>query len=293
MYLENTIFINKSRNVIQSSLLILGMMVILWMLMYIIVNDYIASLAIFAGVVMFFLNPFVSHHVLFNLKKTTKLYPQQAPGLFEMLRQLSYKADIEEPELYYMANNEMNAFTTYNRGKPVIVVSAGLLSFLNTFELQGVLAHEISHIRNRDVFLLTFAEATRWLISFLAAFGQILFFLMMPFAFWGTTRISLFSIALVFSAPFVSRLLWFGLSRIREYQADIGSAELTGNPRALASALRKISYKPQSLFDFFFKRYHQNKEIKNDLLKTHPHTQSRIDKLESFEQTKYHRHFLE
>lgn len=281
MYYEETLSINKSWNFIQTSLYILGMLVMLWLLMSFIIGNYIVSFLIFAVTVFVFLNPVISQKVIFNFTKTQKLLYHDSPLLIEILRQISYQADIEEPELYYISDNNMNAFTSYFRKKPVIVLSAGLLRALNQREIQGVIAHEISHIKNKDIFLLTFAQATRWLITVLSVIGQFLILMSLPFMFWGAPSISLFMFLVIFSSPFISRLLWLGLSRTREYQADIKAAELTEDPLGLASALSRISFRQHSLFDLLFRRAYSSRYRESDILKTHPDVQMRIEKLKS------------
>lgn len=162
-----------------------------------------------------------------------ELKRENAPELFEIVQKLTQKAKLPMPKLYVVNNPTPNAFafgrTQTDSG---IAVHAGLLQVLNKEEVEGVLAHEIGHINNRDVAVMTVAS----IIPVALYYGFLIF---------GKDEDghgSIVTILGAFAAQFIGQLMVMWLSRQREYFADEFSARLTGNPNALMSALAKITY---------------------------------------------------
>lgn len=162
-----------------------------------------------------------------------ELKREEAPELFEIVQRLTRKANLPMPKLYMVNNPTPNAFAFgRTQSSSNIAVHAGLLSALNKDEVEGVLAHEIGHINNRDVAVMTLAS----IIPVMLYYGFLIF---------GRDENGRGSIATIlgaFVAQFIGQLLVMGLSRQREYFADEFSARLTGNPTHLMSALAKITY---------------------------------------------------
>ena len=162
-----------------------------------------------------------------------ELKREDAPALFEIVQRLTQKARLPMPKLYMVSNPTPNAFAFgRTQSDSNIAVHAGLLSALNKDEVEGVLAHEIGHINNRDVAVMTLAS----IIPVMLYYGFLIF---------GRDengRGSLATILGAFVAQFIGQLLVMGLSRQREYFADEFSARLTGSPQHLMSALAKITY---------------------------------------------------
>jgi len=162
-----------------------------------------------------------------------ELKRESAPEIFEIVQRLAQKARLPMPKLYMVNNPTRNAFAFgRTQSSSNIAVHAGLLSALNKDEVEGVLAHEIGHINNRDVAVMTLAS----IIPVMLYYGFLIF---------GRDengRGSLATILGAFVAQFIGQLLVMGLSRQREYFADEFSARLTGNPTHLMSALAKITY---------------------------------------------------
>ncbi|HEX2066878.1 MAG TPA: M48 family metallopeptidase [Candidatus Thermoplasmatota archaeon] len=150
------------------------------------------------------------------------------------------------PKVYVQEDDDINAFAAGRDAKQAVVcATTGALRALNQEELQGVIAHELSHIRNQDVKVTTYAIA---LIGLIAMLGEIVFYSM----FLGGHRrgrneggghilLLLAAIVFIILAPLLSKLVYFAISRRREYLADASGAELTRNPEGLASALEKIA----------------------------------------------------
>ena len=162
-----------------------------------------------------------------------ELTREKAPELFEIVQRLTQKAHLPMPKLYIVNNPTPNAFAFgRTQSDSNIAVHAGLLSVLNKDEIEGVLAHEIGHINNRDVAVMTLASVLPVMLYY-------------GFIFFGSDRegrSSLMTIIGAFVAQFIGQLLVMWLSRQREYFADEFSARLTGNPVHLMSALAKITY---------------------------------------------------
>ncbi len=217
---------------------------------------------------------------------------QEEPQLYETLTRLCAIAGITRPRLAIANNSIPNAFATGRNAKnSVIAVTTGLRSMLDQEELEAVLAHELSHVKNRDVMVITFAS----LISTAA------FFLFRSTLNSSVSRGKSGKQNLVFIIPLVAAAVWIisyllirALSRYREYSADRGSAILTGRPSVLASALMKISgimerVPTKDLRDVegmnaFFIIPAISGSSFLDLFSTHPSVEKRIAALERIEQ---------
>lgn len=166
---------------------------------------------------------------------------EEAPGLYDLVASLSERALIPMPKVFIVPTKSPNAFATGRDPQhSAVAVTQGILELLSREELEGVLAHELTHIRNRDTLTQAVAGTLAGAITFL---GRLLSF----GTFYGpVTRDErrgsnpvgvLFLIVL---APIAAALIQFAISRTREFSADLGAAEITGNPTALASALEKL-----------------------------------------------------
>ena len=160
---------------------------------------------------------------------------QEAPKLYEMVRELTTRADLPMPRLYMIPSDQPNAFATGRGPKhSAVAVTSGITKLLSEDELRGVVAHELAHIRNRDILTQSVASAIGAMITYLAYF----------FLWFGGDNDSplglIGSIALVLLAPLAATLIQLGVSRQREYSADATGASITGNPESLASALLRL-----------------------------------------------------
>lgn len=223
------------------------------------------------------------------------LTPQQAPRLTSMVERLAQLADVPVPRLAVMPTRMPNAFATGRNPKhAVITVTQGLVDQLSDQELEAVLAHELTHIKNRDVAVITIASFFAMIASFIVQ--QFFFFGLMA----EDDRDRRGGQAIIF-VWFASLVVWAlsyvlirTLSRYREYAADRGSAILTGHPGYLASALRRISANinrtPQrdlrqaENFNAFFIMPAIRKDSIMELFATHPSLEHRIDRLEKLQE---------
>jgi heat shock protein HtpX len=163
---------------------------------------------------------------------------QSAPEFYGMVEELSQRAGLPMPKVYIMENPQPNAFATgRNPQNAAVAATTGLLRILDRDEVAGVMAHELAHVKNRDTLVMTMTATIAGAISMLANFGM--FFGgggrdRNPFGVIGV-------ILMVILAPLAAMLVQMAISRTREYGADRGGAEISGQPMALASALAKIS----------------------------------------------------
>ncbi|HXZ81843.1 MAG TPA: zinc metalloprotease HtpX [Terriglobales bacterium] len=192
---------------------------------------------IFAGF-MNFISYFFSDKIALMASGARPISPQQAPRVYQIVQRLTQKTGTPMPKLYMIPTESPNAFATgRNPRHASVAVTQGILELLNDEELEGVLAHELGHVRNRDILISSVAATLAGAITFLARMG-----------FWfggsrddrnrgGGGAIGLIMLIL---APLAAMLIQLAVSRSREYEADATGARTTGNPYALASALAKI-----------------------------------------------------
>ncbi|RJS19342.1 protease HtpX [Corallococcus sp. H22C18031201] len=168
---------------------------------------------------------------------------EQAPWLHQMVERLAARAGMPKPKVYLLPTAQPNAFATgRNPSHAAVAVTAGILDILDQRELEGVLAHELGHVRNRDTLIGTVAATLAGIISYAA---QMLFWFGGSMLSRGDERegglaSALSNLGLLLVAPLAATLLQLAVSRSREYGADATGAELTGDPDALASALLKL-----------------------------------------------------
>jgi heat shock protein HtpX len=163
---------------------------------------------------------------------------REAPELYDMVRQLANNAGLPLPKVYIMENPQPNAFATgRNPENAAVAVTTGLMQTVNRDELAGVIAHELAHIRHHDTLLMTVTATIAGAISMLANFAMFT---------GGGNRDNggigtIGAIALMILGPLAAGLVQMAISRTREYEADRGGAEISGQPLSLASALQKIA----------------------------------------------------
>ena len=163
---------------------------------------------------------------------------RQAPELFDMVRQLAQNAGLPMPKVYIMENPQPNAFATgRNPENAAVAVTTGLMNTVSKEELAGVVAHELAHIKHHDTLLMTITATIAGAISMLANFAM----------FTGGGRNDrngigmLGTLALMILGPLAAGFVQMAISRTREFEADRGGAEISGQPLSLASALQKIA----------------------------------------------------
>ena len=240
-----------------------------------------AVVAFCIAAAMNFFSYFFSDRLALAMYRAQPVTREQMPRLYAVVERLTGRAGLPMPKVYIIPTDSPNAFATgRNPSHASVAVTHGILGLLNDEELEGVLAHELGHVRNRDILTSSIAATLAGAITMLAR---------MAFWFGGGRRrdnglVTLFMLIL---APFAAMLIQLWVSRTREYEADATGAHLTGNPYALASALEKISaYSKQiplvaspSSAHLFIVAPLLSGETWASLFSTHPPIRERIQRL--------------
>jgi heat shock protein HtpX len=220
--------------------------------------------------------------------------PQEAPGLHAMIEKLCIQADLPKPRIAVADTNLPNAFACGRSQKSATVcATTGIMRTLSPSELEGVMAHELAHVKHRDVLIMTIASFFASLAAIILQFG---FF----FGGGGDDDNPSFIVVLLvsFAVYVISFFLMMALSRYREFAADRGAAIVTGRPSALSSALVKISNSVQQLpqrdlreaerlerMNAFFIVPVRVKSVLQSLFSTHPPMEKRIARLQELERS--------
>ena len=213
---------------------------------------------------------------MYNAQPVTK---SQEPILYDAVETLSAKAKIPVPKVYIIPENTPNAFATgRNEDHAAVAVTSGILKILNKDELEGVIAHELSHIKHKDILISTMAATIASAVVLLSRWTMF---------FGGSDDSSMIkTIAVAIIAPVAATLIQMAISRSREYEADAGAARVSGKPEALASALAKLSISAKrrpmdanpSTAHMFIVNPLSGGTIMN-LFSTHPPPEKRIERL--------------
>ena len=199
-------------------------------------------IAFMMALVMNFVSYWFSDKIVLAMYKAQPVTEAQAPDLHAMIRRLTQKAGLPMPKVYIIPDESMNAFATgRNPEHGVVAVTEGILRALSREELEGVLAHELAHIKHRDILTGTVVATIAGAISMLAQMAQ------WAMIFGGGRRgdsdeggSPVVALVMMIVAPIAAMLVQMAISRTREYEADKGGASIAGNPYGLANALLKL-----------------------------------------------------
>jgi len=234
---------------IKTTLLVGILTGILFAIAYLMGLDPIVALgfAAFMNLIIYWF----SDRLVLRMGRAKVVSEEDAPRVYAALRRLNITSGTPMPKVALVDNPVPNAFATgRSPGKATVAVHTGLLSVVNDEELEGVLAHELTHVRHWDTLTMTIAATVAGAITYLAQWG---WFFGGAFGYGGggygrgRQQGSLIGLLLMLVlAPFAAMLVQLAVSRTREYAADEGGAKLSGKPLALASALEKIEYQARS-----------------------------------------------
>jgi len=191
-----------------------------------------------------------SDKIVLTMYRAREVAPQEAPRLYQMVKELSIGAGMPQPRVYFIPTETPNAFATgRNPRHAAVAVTEGIMRVLDYDELKGVLAHELAHIKNRDTLLATIAASIAGAVTLLAHMGRFA----LIFGGGGRSRgrdgNALTMLLMVILAPLAALVIQMAISRSREYAADRRGARFIGTGRPLASALQKLeSYSRGSRF---------------------------------------------
>jgi heat shock protein HtpX len=252
-------------------------------------------LAAILWIIMSLVGYFQGDSILLASSRARKIDPTDHPRLYNVIEEMKIASGLEKmPAVYIVDDPAMNAFATGRDPKKAsVAVTSGLLQKLNRDELQGVVGHEMAHVRNRDVLLMAMCAVLLGTIVMLAWYGS----RFMIFGGMGRTRrssssggsagtaiIVIVALVLMILAPIFAQLIYFALSRRREYLADASSALYTRYPEGLASALEKISGSTEQLKSanqatapmYIINPFRKQGLTAQDLTSTHPPISQRI-----------------
>jgi heat shock protein HtpX len=290
-------------NQIRSIVLVTGMGIVLLLIGYFLglafINSAIAGLVIALLIwgIMSLIAFFQGDSIILGVAGARKISREDHPRLYNIVEEMKIASGLEKmPDVYIMDDPALNAFATGRDAQHAsVAITAGLLAKLNRDELQGVIAHEIGHVKNRDIRLMTLASVLLGSIVILAWYGtRVLFFSGMS---GGNRRgsnnngggggqiiILVIGLVLMILAPIIAQILYFSLSRKREYLADASSALYTRYPEGLASALEKLQNNNTQVKNankataplYISNPFYKKGMAVNDLFATHPPLADRI-----------------
>lgn len=252
-----TLYTHKESNIAKTWLYLTGFLILVilvgWVISYLMQTSAILWIAVVLAVLMSFFSYWYSDKIVLRMSRAKEIKKQDNPELYRIVENLCITAGLPLPRVYIIEEAQPNAFATGRSPKNgVVAVTRGLLERLDRTELEGVLAHEFSHIGNRDILLSTIVVVLVGVVVILTDF----FF---RIAFWGgmgrggreggQARIIMIALALALAilAPIFATLMKLAISRKREFLADASGALLTRYPEGLARALEKISRSPEPM----------------------------------------------
>jgi heat shock protein HtpX len=239
------------------------------------------------SIAMNFASYFFSDKIALRMYRAEPMTREQAPQIYRIMDILCSRDGIPIPKIYIIPDDSPNAFATGRDPQHAsVAVTQGALSLLNEEELTGVLAHELSHVKNRDILISSVAATLAGMIMWIANMARFAAF------FGGRDRDedggggALGGLITIIVAPIAAMLIQMWISRTREYQADASAAEVTGNPGGLVSALQKLENyskripmeaSPSTAHMFIIHPFSGGSLM--TLFSTHPPTQKRIERL--------------
>lgn len=203
--------------------------------------------------------------------------PRDLP-LYRLFEELCHRLNLDgQVDLYYSRVNMLNALTLGTGSRATIVLTLPLLETFTVSEVEGVIAHELSHVKNRDLRFMSIAQVATRMVSDLSTLVIFAAFILVPLSLLtGSPHLPLLSVMLAIVSPYLAILMQMKLSRTREFAADLGAVEAIRNPDGLISALLKLEAMQlnMGLFGLFRRRTHP--------LHSHPETRERVERLNSY-----------
>ncbi len=288
---------NKRKTILLVTLFTVLVLGIGWAIGYLVNNDSVTGLIITVIILAIYIpiTYFSASSQVLRMSGAKEIKKQDHPQLFGIVEELSIAARVPMPKVYIINDPAPNAFATgIKPEKGAVAFTTGLLATLNREELAGVVAHELAHIRNYDIRLMTVCIALVGVIALIANFGSRMLL------FGGGNRRSnnnqksnpimmLIAVVFLILAPIASQFVRLAVSRNREYLADATAVEFTRNPVGLINALRKISADPQDVQNaqqatasmYISRPLGKKRKNRGSLWATHPPIESRIERLQN------------
>jgi len=243
-------------------------------------------IALLVAVGMNFFSYWFSDKLVLKMYKAQQVDETTAPQFYSMVADLAQRAQLPMPKVYLIQEDAPNAFATgRNPQNAAVAATTGILRVLSERELRGVMAHELAHVKHRDILISTISATMAGAISMLANFAM----------FFGgrggdgRSHNPIAGLLVAFLAPMAAALIQMAISRAREFEADRGGAEISGDPQALASALQKIQRVAQGIPLETTERHPETAQMMimnplsagglRGLFSTHPATEERVARL--------------
>ncbi|MDI1260034.1 zinc metalloprotease HtpX [Aquabacterium sp.] len=243
-------------------------------------------MALLVALGMNFFSYWFSDTMVLKMYKAREVDATTAPRFYAMVQDLAQRAQLPMPRVYLIDESAPNAFATgRNPQHAAVAATTGILNVLTERELRGVMAHELAHVKHRDILISTVSATMAGAISMLANFAM----------FFGGRNSEgrpsnpIAGIAVALLAPLAASLIQMAISRAREFEADRGGAEISGDPHALASALQKIHRYAQGMPMEAAERHPETAQMMimnplsggglRGLFSTHPSTDERVERL--------------
>lgn len=267
-------------NMLKTTMLLAGLTALFMALGYTLGGSGGAMIALLVAFAMNIFTFWNADKIVLKMHNAREVDVNSAPEFYTMVRALAQRAQLPMPKVYLIDSPHPNAFATGRDPEhAAVAATTGLLGMLDRDEVEGVMAHELAHVKNRDTLIMTMVATIAGAISMLANFG--LFFRS------GDDRSGGWAALLaVLVAPFAAMIVQMAISRTREYGADRGGAEISGKPMALASALAKISGAAQAIRNPVSEANPSAAQLYivpthvSEMFSTHPATENRIAALQ-------------
>ncbi|MCF8261623.1 MAG: zinc metalloprotease HtpX [Melioribacteraceae bacterium] len=266
------------------------------MVLFLLVGQFLGGqtgliIAFIFSIALNFSSYWFSDKIVLKMYKAVEVDRSKFPGLYDSVEKLTKNAGLPMPKVYVMDNPTPNAFATgRNPQNSAVAVTTGILKVLNKAEMEGVIAHELAHIKNRDILISSITATLVGTITFVARMAG----WAMMFGGRDEDGDGIEGLVLLILSPIVAVLLQLAISRSREYGADAGGAAISGSPLSLASALNKLSLASQQIpmrnaetssAHMFIVNPLSGKSL-SKLFSTHPPMEERIKRLQEIENGK-------
>lgn len=243
-------------------------------------------IALLVAVGMNFFSYWFSDKMVLKMYNAQEVDETSAPQFYNMVRELAQRAQLPMPRVYLINEDAPNAFATgRNPDHAAVAATTGILRVLSARELRGVMAHELAHVKHRDILISTVSATMAGAISMLANFAM--FFGGRDNE--GRSHNPIVGLLVMFLAPLAASVIQMAISRAREFEADRGGAEISGDPQALASALQKIEQVARGIPLPTAERHPETAQMMisnplsggglRGLFSTHPATEERVARL--------------
>lgn len=268
----------RMQNVLHTFLLLSGMLLLLSLIGWLLHGVVGIIWAISTGLILLITASRLSPQIILYLYGAERITSEQLKPLTEILEWLAGRSGLTKtPLLYYIPSRTMLAFSVGMRDETAVGVSHDLIQQLNIREMAGVMAHEISHIHSRDLWVMAMADAISRITSLMALSAYLMVIFYLPLILLGDISVPWLLLFVLMFAPNISALMQLALSRTREFHADMQAVHLTGDPEGMISALTKIEHYQKNWIEQLL--LPSVRVPYPSLLRTHPLTERRIERL--------------